>query len=70
MNIVVWILVSVGGYSTNNVTYSPPFADLASCRKVAVEMGDDFPRRSKCVEVSIPVATLPSAGARPSVGSK
>jgi hypothetical protein len=32
--ILVWILVSVGGHSGNQITYSPQFTDLASCEAV------------------------------------
>jgi hypothetical protein len=29
--ILVWIVVTVGGYNGNEVVYSPPMPDLATC---------------------------------------
>lgn len=52
--ILVWILVSIGGYNGNNVTYSPPMHELESClrmQKTVKEFGAQL--NTRCVQISI-----------------
>ena len=56
--ILVWVLISVGGYNSNQVTYSPPLADLESCQRIqkaARELADSrFRVYSQCVQIRVP----------------
>lgn len=51
--ILVWILVTVGGYNSNQVVYSPPMPDLATCQFLQKNMLEISPyaTRSKCVQI-------------------
>lgn len=56
--ILVWVLVSVGGYGGNQVTYSPSFADLESCQRTQQAAKDLVNTtvnsvRSQCVQVKV-----------------
>lgn len=54
--ILVWILVSVGGFNSNQVTYSPPMPDLATCEFVQKNMpGYSGYVKSKCVQIHMVV---------------
>ena len=51
--ILVWVLVTVGGYNSNQVVYSPPMSDLATCEFLQKNMPDNI--RSKCVQIRMVV---------------
>ena len=48
--LLVWILVTTGGYNGNVVSYSPPLADLKSCEFLM----QNVPTSGKCIQVRIP----------------
>jgi hypothetical protein len=56
--VLVWILVSIGGYNTNTITYSPPMADLESCQRMQKSINDLYPggqprARVQCIQVKV-----------------
>jgi hypothetical protein len=53
--ILVWILVATGGYGNDTITYSPQFADLASCEAVqkSVSSGKRYALHSQCIQVKV-----------------
>lgn len=58
--ILVWVLVSVGGYGGNQqITYSQPMPDLATCeflRKNTEQlMSKSYALRARCVQIRIVV---------------
>lgn len=53
--ILVWVLVTVGGYNINQVVYSPPMPDLATCQFLQNNMPDAGINRSKCVQIRMVV---------------
>lgn len=61
--VLVWVLVSVGGYDGNQVTYSPPMPDLVACEFLQKSASDIFTSRtslpgkvrSRCVQIRIVV---------------
>lgn len=57
--ILVWVLVSVGGYGGNQITYSPPMPDLATCefvRKNTEELvSKSYALNARCVQIRIMV---------------
>lgn len=57
--VLVWVLVSVGGYGGNQITYSQPMPDLATCevlRKSAEEvMSKSYTLRARCVQIRMVV---------------
>lgn len=55
--ILVWVLVTVGGNNTNQIVYSPPMPDLATCEFLQKNMPDPSPYtiRSKCVQIRMVV---------------
>lgn len=57
--ILVWVMISVGGYSGNEVLYSPPMANLESCQHIqqtAAKLAEDRGYRvfSQCVQIRVP----------------
>ena len=48
--ILVWVLVTVGGYNSNQVVYSPPMLDLATCQFLQKTMSDTH-IRGRCVQI-------------------
>lgn len=50
--ILVWVLVTAGGYNSNNLTYSPPMADLESCQRVQGYVKDTV-HWSQCIQIRI-----------------
>ena len=65
--ILVWFVVSTGGYGGGNAAYSPPVADLASCQRIQAIIAKRV-ATSACVEAHIPIVTLPIN--RPTLPSK
>lgn len=55
--ILVWILVTVGGPQLNQVVYSPPMPDLATCEFLQKNMPKTSPYtiRSNCVQIRMVV---------------
>lgn len=53
--ILVWVLVTVGGYNTNTITYSPPMSDLESCQRlqIAAKTLVQYYFTNQCVQISI-----------------
>ncbi len=51
--ILVWVLVTVGGYHSNQVTYSPQMADLESCQRIQQSI-EKWAGRTQCVQIRIP----------------
>jgi hypothetical protein len=57
--ILVWILITVGGYNGNEVSYSPPMADLESCQRLKNSFnelrreGSRWSASSQCVQIRI-----------------
>ena len=49
---LVWVLITSGGYNGNQLSYSPPVADLASCQRMQ-EMAKDSGARSRCIQIEI-----------------
>lgn len=51
--VIVWYLVTVGGYYNNTVTYSPPLEDAKACKFLQ----ENMPRReivnSRCIELRV-----------------
>ena len=50
--LIVWVLVTVGGYNGNEVVYSPPMPDVDTC----LFLQDNMPVpwvRSKCVQIKV-----------------
>ena len=54
-SVLVWILVTVGGYNGNEVTYSPPMADLATCEflKKLVTENTKSNAAPRCVQIKM-----------------
>ncbi len=54
--ILVWVLVTVGGYNSNQVVYSQPMPDLAMCEFLQKNMpGYSGYVKSKCVQIRMVV---------------
>jgi hypothetical protein len=54
--ILVWVLVTVGGYNSNQVVYSPPMHDQATCEFLQKNMPETHGTiRSKCVQIRMVV---------------
>jgi hypothetical protein len=57
-SILVWVLISVGGYGSNQITYSPPMADLESCQRLQQAAKEVISRpytiQSQCVQIRVP----------------
>lgn len=57
--ILVWVLITVGGYNSNQVVYSPPILDLATCqflqKNVAAIVDTVSKLRSQCVPIRMVV---------------
>ena len=53
--VALWFLVTVGGYNSNNVVYSPPMKNLATCqflKKSTEEITpDSFRIRARCIQI-------------------
>jgi hypothetical protein len=52
MNVLVWILVSVGYSGAANMTYSPPLVSLESCEALRKTF-EDTVRRAQCVQIKV-----------------
>jgi len=70
--ILVWFLVTSGGYNSNNLTYSPPVATQADCKHLHQNTPDVYGKvRGRCIQVAVPVMALPMiAGPSKSSNSK
>ena len=57
--ILVWVLVSVGGYGGNQITYSQPMPDLATCefllKNTEQLVSKSYALRARCVQIRIMV---------------
>jgi len=51
--ILVWVLVSVGGYYGNQVVYSPQMADLESCQRIQKAI-EKWAGQTQCVQIRVP----------------
>ena len=51
--ILVWVLISSGGYHGNQVVYSPQVADLESCQRIQQAV-EKWARHTQCVQVRVP----------------
>jgi hypothetical protein len=54
--IVIWYLITLGGASNNDVIYSPPLPDLATCEQLQKNIGEipaygKTQYRSRCVKL-------------------
>jgi len=53
--VALWFLVSVGGYNGNQVVYSPPMHDLATCqflKKSTEEIPNpNYYVHSRCIQI-------------------
>ena len=56
--VLVWVLVSVGGYTGDQVVYSPPMPDQASCEFLQKSMPNKYNRRydNRCVQIKMVVS--------------
>ncbi len=57
--VLVWVLVSVGGYNVSEVVYSPPMQDEASCEIVQKTITDAAKYNNistRCVQIKMMVA--------------
>jgi hypothetical protein len=54
-SVLVWILITVGGYNGNTVTYSPPMTDLATCEFLKKSVTENTERnvRPRCVQIKM-----------------
>jgi hypothetical protein len=52
--ILVWVLITVGGYNGNEVSYSPPMADLESCQRLEKVVREGKYNFTQCVQIRIP----------------
>jgi hypothetical protein len=57
-SILVWVLISVGGYGSNQITYSPHMADLESCQRLQQAAKEatahPYTSRTQCVQIRVP----------------
>jgi len=56
--ILVWFLISSGGYGSSDVVYSPPLPDLATCQFLQknTESIMSFPNNhTRCVQINMVV---------------
>ena len=53
--VLVWVLVSVGGYAGNDVVYSPPMADRATCEFLQKSMPVDYKLHTRCIQINMVV---------------
>ena len=60
-SILVWVLVVAPSGHQNSPIISLPMTDLASCQQVQKAIVARSERSTQCVEVRVPVATLPKA---------
>lgn len=53
--ILVWVLITMGGYNSNTATYSPPLADLESCQRMQKAFNDMkiYSGTSQCIQVKV-----------------
>lgn len=51
--ITLWYLVTVGGYNSNNIVYSPPMKDLQTCQylKKTIESLKGFGYIRECIQI-------------------
>lgn len=49
--LLVWVLMTSGGYGGNQIVYSPPVADSASCQRMQAYAGASM--RANCVQIMI-----------------
>lgn len=57
--ILVWILVTAGGYNSNQVVYSPPMPDLTTCeflQKNMPKISSPYTIKSECVQIRMVVS--------------
>lgn len=59
VTVLVWVLVSIGGYGNNTPSYSLPLADLESCQRMQASANEIMSNtgwqklRSQCVQVKV-----------------
>lgn len=56
--VLVWVLVTLGGYGGDQVTYSPPMPDLATCeflRNNALETRRSAQLQARCIQIRMVV---------------
>lgn len=52
--VLMWVLVSIGGYNGNTVSYSPPVSDLETCQFIAEQIDSmAYVRKMKCVQIKV-----------------
>lgn len=51
--ILVWVLVTVGGYSNTTPTYGPELVDLASCEHLQNNLPDNKRLSSRCIQIKV-----------------
>lgn len=58
--VLVWVLVTIGGYNGNQVVYSPPMPDLATCQYLKKSIEEDLKQRylgrAGCIQIKTMVA--------------
>ena len=52
--ILVWVLVSVGGYGDHPVRYSPLMTDLESCQRLEKAVREGKYNFTQCVQIQVP----------------
>lgn len=55
---LVWVLVTIGGYASNEVAYSPPIATYQDCKRMQDVVNKKGVHKATCAQVNI---VLPSA---------
>jgi len=71
--ILVWFLVTSGGYNSNNIVYSPPIATERDCEHLRknLPVSEYHSHRGRCIQVAVPVMAVPMvAGPSKSSNSK
>lgn len=56
--VLVWVLITLGGAGGDQMTYSPPMPDLATCeflKKNALETRPSAQLKARCVQIRIMV---------------
>ena len=51
--VLVWVLVTLGGYGGNTVTYSPYIADRKSCEFLQDSLPNSNILTSRCIQIRV-----------------
>ena len=51
--IIVWYLISSGGYNSNQVVYSPPMPTVQDCQALAKTLPYEYSSGKQCVQLKV-----------------